>query len=441
MPGWRSWRYTLRGGLGRRLLAQLLVSGLVYGVTALAVGYSVHATLVQTVAQVRRLHSVSVNLAGVELAMAQEESGQRGYDLTGVQSFLAPFTGGVALYATDAAHLRAAVSPPLAGLVDEALAAASAWTAAYGLPQIHLREEGRRVSLAGLTAGKALQTTFQSLADRAQDKAAVMQQADLNAITSTVQLAIGVGLAATLLEVAVILILLQRRFGYIIEVIRTLRQAVARYGEGDMRDTPAPDAAPDDDELAALIRGVGEMRVGLARTLDAAHTLSSVDGLTGIANRRSLDEALPAMVEAARRGGGALSVAMVDVDHFKAYNDRFGHHAGDAALQATARVLQDVSRRGDVVARYGGEEFTVVWPGADANDAWSLGERMRHEVAMRLGPTVTISVGVATLHGGVDGPALVEEADRALYRAKRNGRNRVAAAGITDAGPASGEAG
>jgi len=157
------------------------------------------------------------------------------------------------------------------------------------------------------------------------------------------------------------------------------------------------------------------------------------DALTGLSNRRDLDDRLEAEWERARRFGRALSVAMVDVDHFKRVNDRFSHAAGDEVLRTVARVLREHTRGVDVVARYGGEEFCLVMVETDPTAALSLCERLRAMVeahswsGIRPGLSVTISIGIAG-HLEADAPdALLAIADARLYAAKHAGRNRVCA--------------
>ncbi|RMF13805.1 MAG: diguanylate cyclase [Gammaproteobacteria bacterium] len=165
-------------------------------------------------------------------------------------------------------------------------------------------------------------------------------------------------------------------------------------------------------------------------------SLSYMDGLTQVANRRRFDVAYPQEWDRAVRHGYPLALLMVDVDQFKAFNDHYGHQAGDQCLQAVARVLRDSARRsGDIVARYGGEEFAVVLPGLDTRAAVAVAEAMRWAVeSMRrehcvsdCADVVTISIGVATRQPKPhQEPAeLLAEADKALYRAKSAGRNRV----------------
>jgi diguanylate cyclase (GGDEF)-like protein len=183
------------------------------------------------------------------------------------------------------------------------------------------------------------------------------------------------------------------------------------------------------------------------RLLDHAESLrarSYVDGLTGIANRRYFDVALDRELRRAQRAKGELSLLLIDIDSFKAYNDHFGHQQGDACLTTVAQALAaKLKRPADVAARYGGEEFAAVLPDTSLEQARLHANAIReHVAALALPhapaahwPMVTLSIGVASfdrerLH---EVPALIEAADKALYAAKRGGRNRVVVDGDTPA--------
>jgi diguanylate cyclase (GGDEF)-like protein len=166
----------------------------------------------------------------------------------------------------------------------------------------------------------------------------------------------------------------------------------------------------------------------------ALERLSLLDGLTGLANRRHFDTALDLEWRRLTRSGEPLSLLLVDIDHFKQYNDQLGHPAGDDCLRRVAEALPEVVQRaGDVVARYGGEEFAVVLPGSTAEEALLIAERLRQRIESlalphpRPGEVVTASVGVGTVipRSEPDRSRLLQSTDRALYRAKAAGRNRV----------------
>jgi diguanylate cyclase (GGDEF)-like protein len=149
--------------------------------------------------------------------------------------------------------------------------------------------------------------------------------------------------------------------------------------------------------------------------------LARVDGLTSLPNRRAWDEELMKALHRARRTSQPCSVALLDLDHFKRYNDTHGHQAGDALLRETARALSAKLRAGDLIARYGGEEFALLLHGCDGANALKFFDRL-HGAALE---GQTFSAGVAESDGAEEGSAAVQRADEALYRAKAGGRNRT----------------
>lgn len=164
--------------------------------------------------------------------------------------------------------------------------------------------------------------------------------------------------------------------------------------------------------------------------------LSITDGLTGLFNRRHFDQVFDTEWQRAVRHGEPLAVVMIDVDEFKAYNDHYGHQAGDQCLREVAQVMRENNRRaGDLSARYGGEEFVVLLPGTSEQQALSRAECLRSEVELRSIPhggartskVVTISLGVASWvpNRGQNPYEMLKAADDSLYRAKHQGRNRV----------------
>jgi diguanylate cyclase (GGDEF)-like protein len=167
---------------------------------------------------------------------------------------------------------------------------------------------------------------------------------------------------------------------------------------------------------------------------DTLHTRAVRDPLTGLFNRRCMEESLLRELQRAGRGEAEVGVIVIDVDHFKAFNDAWGHSGGDTVLQQLARMMQNLCREEDLVCRYGGEEFLIVMPNASTDVVRSMAEQLRdharqlhvHRDGELLGP-ITISAGtaLAPLHGTTL-PALIGAADRALYAAKSGGRDRVA---------------
>jgi diguanylate cyclase (GGDEF)-like protein len=158
--------------------------------------------------------------------------------------------------------------------------------------------------------------------------------------------------------------------------------------------------------------------------------LATVDGLTGLANRRTFEAALQREVARSLRSGDELSLLLLDIDHFKKVNDDHGHPMGDEVLRHVGRVLATHGRELDLPARYGGEEFAVILPGCPLEEAMGVAERLRAALALDGPPVpVTASAGIAAMHrNATDAHGLVKAADEALYAAKTRGRNRTEAA-------------
>ena len=190
----------------------------------------------------------------------------------------------------------------------------------------------------------------------------------------------------------------------------------------------------EDGAFLRTVIGHAALAIQNATMYEFIDTLSRVDPLTGLQNRREFDRLLQQALADAQQAGQQVSLIMADIDHFKGINDRFGHQEGDRALQQIGRLIQSVPRRAtDGAFRIGGEEFAVLMGDTDKSGAVALSETLRGvtEGAKLLasGGPVTVSLGVATFPAdGIDATALVAAADRALYQAKAGGRNRVEAA-------------
>jgi diguanylate cyclase (GGDEF)-like protein len=186
--------------------------------------------------------------------------------------------------------------------------------------------------------------------------------------------------------------------------------------------------------ISTVMFAVRGLREGLDVLLDQLQLLSSTDSLTGLANRRTFEQQFAQCSEHATKTGEALTVLLFDLDHFKAINDAYGHPAGDEALRRFASLLAAVSRDGDTAARVGGEEFALIMRGANAavasNFATDFAAVLRADGSSDPSrPPLTVSIGVAELSTQTSSSGmLLIEADRALYEAKRTGRDRVVVA-------------
>jgi diguanylate cyclase (GGDEF)-like protein len=245
-------------------------------------------------------------------------------------------------------------------------------------------------------------------------------------------LLVGIGLIAYLLGL------------FIVRPLARLTKGAAKVAAGNL-DVDLP--VLSGGEVGYLTEVFNNMVVRLReghQALDAANetlrhkneeleTLSVTDVLTGLHNRRRLMESLTDEVRRSQRLKHTFSVLMVDVDHFKKYNDTFGHLAGDGVLARVAALLREATREVDDVARYGGEEFLVMLPETGMTEALEIAERVRARVAAEVFPgrRITVSIGVSEfpLYGNTP-EQVIAAADEALYEAKREGRDRVRRAGL-----------
>lgn len=241
-------------------------------------------------------------------------------------------------------------------------------------------------------------------------------------------------------------------------VVRNVKDATTEYSDklGDMTvrvnaiKEPAQlqellaDMASDtknmitqNQKLEAELDHSSQIMEELQRNLEMVRREALTDGLTGLANRKCFDAELQRIAQESMASGQAFTLLMMDIDHFKSFNDNYGHLVGDQVLRLVSRTLTDGVKGRDVTARYGGEEFGIILPETNLNAGVVVGNALRKSIASKdvINRTtgeklarITISVGVAEYAPGEDLHELIERADAALYTAKHNGRNQVAAA-------------
>ena len=189
-------------------------------------------------------------------------------------------------------------------------------------------------------------------------------------------------------------------------------------------------------ELASVANAFNTMLKQINRQEDALAAAARADGLTGLYNRREFDRAIDEAIAVSKESGEPFSLLMIDVDHFKQFNDTYGHLAGDDALRQVAATIELTARENDQAYRYGGEEFAMILPGLRTYEATAIAERLCNTIAAQTlilpdgqKQTLTVSIGISVFSPRVSPPNIIELADRALYAAKVEGRNQVKVTG------------
>jgi two-component system, cell cycle response regulator len=239
-------------------------------------------------------------------------------------------------------------------------------------------------------------------------------------------------ITAIVLAIAIMMVILSGLIlaQSILKPLKLLNIGVAHFGDGDLSYRIALKTQDEIEQLANTING---MAAKLEQSQQALRELATIDGLTGVSNRREFNRRLTVEIERSRREGHPVSLLMVDIDHFKKLNDTYGHQSGDDALRHFSALIKKEVRPGDLPARYGGEEFAVILPHADRSDVFAVAERLRTliaaqdiEIQNNQRVKVTASLGCATFPmDAATEESLMAEADAALYKAKKSGRNRV----------------
>ncbi|MED5423677.1 MAG: GGDEF domain-containing protein [Pseudomonadota bacterium] len=242
---------------------------------------------------------------------------------------------------------------------------------------------------------------------------------------------------------------------YVTDMVREAKASTEQYGESLTGASNSLTQTDDIEELKTILAAVaqdteqmieknrrleeeleqsGEEMATLQRDLDSIRKEAMTDGLTAISNRKAFDEKLKYVRQRSDEEASIFTLMLIDIDHFKNFNDTYGHQVGDQVLKLVAKTLTDGIKGKDFAARYGGEEFAIILPESNAMAGEVVGNALREAVAKKevinrnsgekLG-RITMSVGVAQYSGSESEEALIERADKALYKAKETGRNRV----------------
>lgn len=370
------------------------------------------------------LTKTAVYLGTLKDSLLDQETGQRGYDLTGDPVFLAPFTKGSTQFTKSAASaMRSAKSfSLLRPLIATAIQQGQEWHKTFGVPQVRKRREGLHISVQELLAGKTQLDAFRVMVNASAAWIENRITANNLKLHQLTDLLILLSVSTVLITMTAVTLILIRQLRSWLGPLQRLTETVNQYARGDL-SCPVPLLA-DRTQFGDLFVGVDSMRLALRERFDNAEQLALFDALTGIGNRRFFDVNMDRVLQDVKRGG-SFCLMMCDIDHFKVLNDRYGHQEGDRVLRGVAKAIEHSLGSEDVLARYGGEEFVILFSGPLPLARQSADAIRRRVQETPLGQPVTISIGVASFHPEDTKATLVTRADQALYTAKNKGRNCV----------------
>lgn len=422
------------GKLGKRLIYSSILSAVILLLFIITATIWIRQSLDENIQGQRVLDSIDGDYNIMYKSIIDQETGQRGYNLTGDETFLEPYHKGEEAFkeSTETLLQKAADFPQLYIEIQKAIDIGTYWQEHYGIVLVGLAEEGVQPGKGLMQEARNVLNEFR----QASDNFSVHIEQQRSAVREKMKTRIKWTLASLVLTSALIICLNLlfniRVLKSIVKPIIQLDDCVTYYAKHEF--TKQIPAYKGNDELSALIANIDRMRAELAASIDMLESEAHHDMLTGLFNRRYFNSALEKEWALAKRTSGRVSLLLVDIDHYKNFNDTYGHLAGDECLKVIANVLNSYNNdRLSVAARYGGEEFAILLPDREEYEVLHLAEEVRKAVmnleiphhSSETNEFVTVSVGAAVITPAGDQvpEELIELADQALYHSKQNGRN------------------
>lgn len=424
------------GKLGRRLLSSIIVSALLIVILVIASVVSIRIFLNENIQGQKALDRIDTSINLIDKSLVDQETGQRGFNLTKDESFLEPYYIGIEVFLENSKLLLEDTEyhEDINKEAKVVIQKGEYWQETFARPQVESSLNGKQPSIQSLQQGKLAFDDFRQTINGFSEHVEVQR----SIVRETMQVRINTTLIILVL-IIIGIILTNLFFNYkvlksVIKPIIDLSECVNSYAQHDFaRQIPNYEQK---DELFDLIENVDSMRYELAASIKSLESKVYFDGLTGLYNRRFFNEYILKEWERAKQKSEKLSLILFDVDHYKFFNDTYGHLAGDECLRAISKRLQEYNKNPmNLVARYGGEEFAVLLKERKEEEALTLAEEIRQtildlRIEHKSSPThryVSISLGVVTAipKEDLNPNQLISAADEALYKSKHNGRNQV----------------
>lgn len=424
------------GKLGNRLLSSIIVSALVIVVFVTICTVGIRYFLDENIKGQKMLDSIEESNNRLFQSLIDQETGQRGYNLTGEAQFLEPYNEGAEKFTKSSEELinRTVKFPDLSQEVKQVINKGTYWQEHIGKRLVLQTHQGESPSVEILREGKDALDEFREASNHfsfhiEEQRGQVREKMQSRINSTLVSLMMSI-IIIIMINVWINLQLLKSVIKPIIELSNSVKfYTYHEFSKG----IPSYQRK---DELYELIQNVDLMRIELSNSIRTLESKVNYDALTGLYNRRYFNEFIVKEWEIAKENEAHVSLILCDIDHYKKYNDTYGHLTGDECLQKISRILQ--SYNGDpmnFVARYGGEEFSIILLDQPEEKSVTIAEEIRKaihdlQIPHKSSPTskyVTISLGVATLipSHGMEPSELIALADKALYESKQNGRNQV----------------
>lgn len=424
------------GKLGNRLLSSIIVSALVIVLLVITSVVSVRIFLNVNIQGQKALDSIEESNNHLFKSLIDQETGQRGYNLTKDVMFLEPYYQGTKEFSESSKELikKTGKFPDLSTEIKKTIQKGQYWQDNYGELLVDLTRKGEQPSVQILHEGKKVLDDFRYISGNFSEQI----DAQRSNVRNTMQTRINFTLATlVIILIGIIFINLLINFRLLKSVIKPiieLNSCVKCYTEHDF--TKGTPTYRKTDELFELIKNVDLMRIELSNSIGSLELKVNYDELTGLYNRRYFNEFIIKKWELAKVNAENFSLILFDIDHYKNFNDTYGHLAGDECLKTISHCLQAYNVEPlNFVARYGGEEFAVILLQRTEQEALSIAENIRNaifdlKIPHKTSPSydyVTVSTGVVTIvpMGEMMPNNIISMADEALYKSKQNGRNQV----------------
>lgn len=433
------------GKLGKRLIYSSILSAMILLLFIITATVWIRQSLDENIKGQRVLDSIDGDYNLMFKSIIDQETGQRGYNLTGDEEFLEPYHKGEEVFkeSTETLLQKAAHFSLLYTEIKKAIDIGTYWREHYGSVLVDLAQAGVQPSKSLVQEAKGVLDEFRQVST---DFSVHIEQ-QRSVVREKMKTRIKWTLASLVLTssfiICINLLFNIRVLKSIVRPIIQLDDCVTYYAKHEFTK-PIP-AYKGKDELSALISNIDRMRAELAVSIDMLETEAHHDVLTGLFNRRYFNIALEKEWAMAKRTSGSVSLLLMDIDHYKNFNDTYGHLAGDECLKVISNVLNSYNvDRVSIAARYGGEEFAILLNNQKEHEVRLLAEEVKKavmnlEIPHHSSAThqfVTVSVGAATIKPAGDqiSEDLIELADQALYYSKQNGRNCITYFGESDRG-------